>query len=115
LPRGGRPLGWFDDLPVKPVEYRLEPGDVIVYYTDGLTEAENIQGKPYGDERLLEVVRASAELSAAEILKRIIDSVVEFMGIAPPFDDTTLVVVRYTAEETPSAGTEQAVVKNPES
>jgi sigma-B regulation protein RsbU (phosphoserine phosphatase) len=102
LPRGGRPLGWFEDLPVQPVVYQLEPGDVIVFYTDGLTEAENIHAEPYGDERLLEVVRASADQSAAEILKRITDSVVEFMGVAPPFDDTTLVIVRYTAEEAPA-------------
>jgi sigma-B regulation protein RsbU (phosphoserine phosphatase) len=104
LPRGGRPLGWFDDLPLRAVDIQLNPGDVLVYYTDGLTEAENIQREPYGEERLLNVVRASAGLPAAEILKRIIDSVVAFMGSAPPFDDTTLVVVHYTGEM-PSSGT----------
>ncbi|NDJ76404.1 MAG: SpoIIE family protein phosphatase [Chloroflexi bacterium] len=96
LPRGGRPLGWFEDLPVEAVEYQLEPGDVLVLYTDGLTEAENIQGEPYGEERLVEVVRRAAHLSAEEIEQQITDSVIEFMGSAPPFDDTTLMVVRYT-------------------
>jgi serine phosphatase RsbU (regulator of sigma subunit) len=96
LPRGGRPLGWFEDLPVQPVHYGLEQGDVLVFYTDGLTEAENIRAEPYGDDRLVEVVRAHADESAPEIMKAITDSVVTFMGAAPPFDDMTLVIVRYT-------------------
>jgi sigma-B regulation protein RsbU (phosphoserine phosphatase) len=98
LPRGGRPLGWFEDLPVEAVEVQLEPGDVLVFYTDGLTEAENIKGEPYGEDRLVEVVTLAANSTAAEILQRIIASVVKFMGNAPPFDDTTLVVVRYTGQ-----------------
>ncbi|NLX08457.1 MAG: SpoIIE family protein phosphatase [Chloroflexi bacterium] len=96
LPRGGHPLGWFAELPVQAVSIQLEPGDVLIFYTDGLTEAENIYGEPYGDERLVEVVRAAAQLPAADILKHILSSVSAFMGAAPPFDDTTLVVLRYT-------------------
>jgi sigma-B regulation protein RsbU (phosphoserine phosphatase) len=95
LPRGGRPLGWFEDLPVQAVEYQLEPGDVLVYYTDGLTEAENLDREPYGEARLVQVVKEAARLSAVEIKDKLIESVVAFMGDAPPFDDTTLVVVRY--------------------
>lgn len=98
LPRGGRPLGWFADLPVRAVEYTLEPGDILVYYTDGLSEAENIHREPYGETRLVDVVRDSAGRTAAEILERITDSVLSFMGDAPPFDDTTLMVVRYTGD-----------------
>lgn len=98
LPRGGRPLGWFEDLPLKTVSYQLAPGDVLICYTDGLTEAENIEHKPYGDDRLVQVVRTFADRPAAEILKAITDSVLAFMGDAPPFDDTTLVVVKYDGE-----------------
>lgn len=96
LPRGGRPLGWFEDLPVEARVYQLEPGDMVVLYTDGLTESENILGEPYGEERLLSVARANADRPAAEVVKQITQSVLDFMGAAPPFDDTTLVVVRYT-------------------
>ncbi|MBN1565823.1 MAG: PP2C family protein-serine/threonine phosphatase, partial [Anaerolineae bacterium] len=96
LPRGGRPLGWFDDLPVEAVDYQLNPGDVLVFYTDGLTEAENIAQEPYGEDRLVEIVRANAGQPASTIMKHITASVIQFMGAAPPFDDTTLVVVRYT-------------------
>ncbi|MBN1203256.1 MAG: SpoIIE family protein phosphatase [Anaerolineae bacterium] len=98
LPRGGRALGWFEDLPVQAVNYQLEPGDVLVYYTDGLTEAENTKKEPFDEQRLIDVVRANAARPAAEILKQIIEAVVAFMGAAPPFDDTTLVVVRYTGQ-----------------
>jgi sigma-B regulation protein RsbU (phosphoserine phosphatase) len=96
LPRGGRPLGWFEDLPVEPVTYQLEPGDVLVLYTDGLTESENMLSEPYGENRLVEVVRTYAARPAAEIIRLINESVLDFMGDAPPFDDTTMVVIRYT-------------------
>jgi len=96
LPRGGRPLGWFEDLPLKTVEVQLAPGDILVSYTDGLTEAENIRREPYGEDRLVQVVRDTAARPAGEILKAITDSVERFMGDAPPFDDTTLVVIKYT-------------------
>lgn len=98
MPRGGRPLGWFADLPVERVAYQLEPGDVIVFYTDGLVEAENSRGLPFGDDRLVAAVRRMAGQSAEVIMHHIVDSMIEFRGDAPPFDDTTLVVVRYTGQ-----------------
>jgi len=69
-----------------------------VLYTDGVTEAENVHAEPFGTERLSAIVQASAGLSARTrtIKDRIIDAVEAFMGDAPPFDDTTLVVIRYT-------------------
>ncbi|GAB4427389.1 MAG: hypothetical protein Kow00106_23240 [Anaerolineae bacterium] len=96
LPRGGRPLGWFDDLPLQAVEYQLAAGDVLVFYTDGLTEAENERGEPFGEAGLIEAMRACADRPASAIKDHLIATVEEFRGAAPPFDDTTLVVVRYT-------------------
>ncbi len=100
LPRGGWAIGWFDDIPLVPNEFNLEPGDTLVYYTDGLTEAENIHGEYFGEDRLADIMRREAEAghSADTILARINDSVDAFVGEAPPFDDLTLVVVRYTGE-----------------
>ncbi len=98
LPRGGHPLGWFEDLALQAQTYQLEPDDVLVLYTDGLTEAENLAHEPYGEDRLVEVVTAYADAPAAEILEAIVHSVQQFMGEAPPFDDMTLVVVRYTGD-----------------
>jgi phosphoserine phosphatase RsbU/P len=96
LPRGGRPLGWFEELPIAAVPYQLEPGDILVLYTDGVTECENMHGEPYGEGRLVEVTSAHANRSADEILDAIAASLLDFAGDAPPFDDTTLFVVRYT-------------------
>ncbi len=98
LPRGGRPLGWFADLPVHAITIQLEPGDVVVYYTDGLTESENPGGEPFGEDRLLETARNVAHLPAEDILRHITQALVAFMGTAPAFDDTTLLVVRYVGD-----------------
>jgi sigma-B regulation protein RsbU (phosphoserine phosphatase) len=51
LPRGGRALGWFRENPLRPVEMTLEPGDVVVYYTDGLTDAERGWRTPFPSAR----------------------------------------------------------------
>lgn len=99
LPRGGRPLGWFDDLPTRIDEYQLEVGDVVVFYTDGLTEAENIYQEPFGDAQLAEVVMHYADGTAAQIKNAILAAVTTFVGNAPVLDDLTLVVVRYIGEE----------------
>lgn len=95
LPRGGRPLGWFEDLPVRVDEYQLGAGDVVVFYTDGLTEAENNRQEPYGETRLERVVKENAHRTAHQIKNAILASVTEFVGNAPVMDDLTLVVVRY--------------------
>lgn len=98
LPRGGRPLGWFADLPVRAIPVQLEPGDVVVYYTDGLTESENPAGEPFGEARLAEAARSVAHLPAEDILRHITQALVTFVGTAPAFDDTTLLVVRYVGD-----------------
>ncbi|NJL95315.1 MAG: SpoIIE family protein phosphatase [Anaerolineae bacterium] len=97
LPKGGIPLGWFEQMPLKTVYYQLEPGDVLVFYTDGLTEAENVHGEPFGEDRLVAMVQQLApHAHAQEINVGINQAVEDFIGAAPPFDDRTLVVVRYT-------------------
>src|SRR5690606_25183823 len=96
MPRGGRAIGWFSDNPLQAIELQLEPGDVIIYYTDGLTEAENLEHEFFGEERLKLAVLEVAGQSADAILNTIMSRVDEFCAGAPPHDDTTLCVVRYT-------------------
>lgn len=99
LPRGGRALGWFEDLPVETHEYQLAPGDLMVFYTDGLTEAENVYHEAFGTERLAETIARHANRCSADGLRdAIIQAVQAFVGSAPPFDDRTLVIVRYLGE-----------------
>ena len=95
LPQGGRALGWFPDNPVQAVELQMNPGDVIVYYTDGLTEAENPNADDYGEARLSQALLQSANKSAQAIRDDILADVERFCAGQPPFDDLTMLVVRY--------------------
>lgn len=95
LPRGGRPLGWFEELPIEPIHRQMEAGDVVIFYTDGLTEAVNMENQQFGEERLLEVIATVGHERALEIKNAILTAVTDFVGEAPPFDDLTLVVVKY--------------------
>lgn len=92
---GGRALGWFPDNPVTSTDLRLQSGDVIVYYTDGLTDAENPHGVPYGEHRLAEVVQRVAQLDALQIREAILRDVERFCDGNPPFDDLTMMVVKF--------------------
>jgi serine phosphatase RsbU (regulator of sigma subunit) len=96
MPQGGRALGWFPNNPLKEIELQLQAGDVIVYYTDGLTDAENPKGVPYGETRLAACVQQCAAMSATDIRAEILKDVERFCEGNPPFDDLTMLVVRYT-------------------
>ncbi|MBZ0275876.1 MAG: serine/threonine-protein phosphatase, partial [Anaerolineae bacterium] len=96
MSRGGRAIGWFPDNPLHEETLRLEPGDVMVFYTDGVTESENMSGGFFDEERLAQAVLESAHGSAQDVLDHIIQRVEAFRDGAPPFDDLTLMVVRYT-------------------
>jgi len=96
MPTGGRALGWFPGNVFEAVETQLNPGDFIVYYTDGLTEAENPAGEPYGEDRLSEAMKKVAGESALTIRDYILKDVDVFCDGNPPFDDITMLVVRYT-------------------
>lgn len=73
---------------------QLNPGDVVVLYTDGITEAENINRELYGLERLTEVVRNNYQQSAVAIKKAVIEDVRQHIGSQKVFDDITLVVLK---------------------
>ena len=95
LPIGGRAIGWFKNNPLEAKALQLQPGDVLVYYTDGLTEAEDDEGHDYGINRVQQSVLAAGGLSAEAIRDHIVQDVIAFCGDTPLFDDLTLMVVRY--------------------
>jgi sigma-B regulation protein RsbU (phosphoserine phosphatase) len=95
MPRGGRAIGWFPQNPLHESHLQLEAGDLIVYYTDGLTDAENPAGENYGEARLAEAVLGAAGQSAEGVMEHIIQSVNAFADGVPPFDDLTMMVVRF--------------------
>jgi len=75
----------------------LDPGDVVVFYTDGVTEAMDARRQLFDEERLIEVLRRSHQLEPEEITARIIDAVTNFSAAAPQADDITLVVLKRDA------------------
>jgi serine phosphatase RsbU (regulator of sigma subunit) len=74
----------------------IRPGDAIVLYTDGITEAMDGQGELFGDTALARVVAAHRDLDAAGIRERVLREVRAFVGNAEPHDDMTMVVLKVT-------------------
>ncbi|MEG3847315.1 SpoIIE family protein phosphatase [Microcoleus sp. herbarium19] len=73
---------------------QLHSGDVVVLYTDGITEAENMEKMLYGLERLIEVIQINWQRTAAEIRHAVIDDVRSHIGEQKVFDDITLLVLK---------------------
>ncbi|MCP4213595.1 MAG: PP2C family protein-serine/threonine phosphatase, partial [bacterium] len=72
----------------------FDDGDIFVFYTDGVSEAMNLKGDVFGEERLCKIIEESAASSPAAIQQNIIDAVADFSGKAPQHDDFTMVVVK---------------------
>jgi len=90
----GIALGVIDDVELQSVRVNLKPGDVLVLYTDGVTEAINDKEEEFGEERLLRIITENRDRQAAEIMERILDAITAFAGERPQFDDITLMVLR---------------------
>ncbi len=73
---------------------KFEPGDVAVFYTDGVTEAMNPQGELYGLNRLIEAVSKTCQSSPEEIMGKILEDISTFRGDREQNDDITLVILK---------------------
>jgi phosphoserine phosphatase RsbU/P len=98
LASGGLPLGIKPDAEYREGRTQLQPGDVLVVYSDGVTEALSPSGEEYGATRLYEVVSRNIEASAAGIRDRIESSLTKFSQGTSAADDITLVIVKRQAE-----------------
>ena len=94
LPVTGLPLSIEDDVTFDERAYSLAPGDVLVLYSDGITERFNDADELYGTERLRQLVAENHALSAAELVDMIFDDAESFAAGVPPTDDCTLVVLK---------------------
>lgn len=74
--------------------FGLETGDLVVLFTDGVSESMNSRDEELGEERLVEYAKTCDGLSSVEALNRIMSAAVAFAAGAPQHDDMTLVVLR---------------------
>jgi serine phosphatase RsbU (regulator of sigma subunit) len=89
------PIGMFDNLACTINPAKLNAGDVLVLYTDGVTEAENSLGEEFGLERLSDLIRRGHMLSADGLMTHILESVRDFSRDVGFEDDATILVVKF--------------------
>lgn len=88
------PLGIVDDTPYPESEIGLMPGDALLLYTDGVTDAKNPAGEAFGTERLDDALAAGAS-GARTMMRSVLDRLEAFTAGAPPTDDYTLLAMRF--------------------
>jgi sigma-B regulation protein RsbU (phosphoserine phosphatase) len=101
LASGGLPLGIKADADYREGRTTLQPGDVLVIYSDGVTEAASPNGEEFGPTRLYEVVSRNVDSSAAGIRDRIESALTKFSQGTQAADDITLVIVKRQAATRP--------------
>jgi serine phosphatase RsbU (regulator of sigma subunit) len=92
---GGQPVGMFEDVIFDEETLPLETGDWVVIFTDGVSEALSVSGEEFGEDRILDVVRANLDVEPRAMLDALVARVKEFTHGAPQNDDLTALVLRY--------------------
>ncbi|MCX5705253.1 MAG: SpoIIE family protein phosphatase [Candidatus Omnitrophica bacterium] len=90
------PLGIAQDIEATTEEFTLKPGDLVILYTDGVTEAINEEREQFDVERLEKIVKDNRHLSADQLMHRIEDALKKFVGKQPQFDDITIMIIKAT-------------------
>jgi len=93
---GGMPVGLFEVAPYANDSVELEPGDTMILYSDGVTEAHNVAGEEFGEARMVDVLQSFHTEPATVVLDKLIDAVKTFAKGAEQYDDVTALVVQYT-------------------
>ena len=83
-------LAGMDGIPYTTHSTHLAKGDRLFVYTDGVTEATNLQNELYGEERLLTVMKGATDKTPHEVLDLVRNDINEFVDEAPQFDDITM-------------------------
>jgi hypothetical protein len=92
--RGAYPLGIKDGIAWEPIEERLEPGESLVFCSDGVSEARDAAGDEFGDERILSTIRSHSWRQASDLVEAIATGVESFCGRTAPEDDVSVLVVK---------------------
>jgi serine phosphatase RsbU (regulator of sigma subunit) len=93
LGEGGLPVGVLRQATYEEVRFDFAPGDRLLVYSDGLTEAEDASGQPFTEERLAELVREHSGLGTEELLARVTDAVQDWGQADTLEDDMTVLVL----------------------
>src|SRR5580698_4920911 len=99
----GFPLGMFAGVTYEEISVATQPGDAIVFVSDGILDAENEKEEMYGQDRLAGLLCASRDLPALEIADAILADVARFQGSKDRFDDETIIVLRVRSQEETAA------------
>jgi sigma-B regulation protein RsbU (phosphoserine phosphatase) len=91
----GLPLGFFYTSRYEVTELQLVPGEMLLFYTDGVTEARNPLDGEYGPQRLMSLAVGCSNLCPEELVRACVDDVVAFSAGTPPFDDHTVMALRH--------------------
>ena len=97
LETGGPVLGVLPDFPYEQATVELNPGDLLLIFSDGFSEAMNLRLEEFGEDQLVSLATANHSDSAAELIERISRAVVAHTGKAPQTDDMTIIAVRVDA------------------
>lgn len=89
------PLGLFPGAVFRAAKTHLHPGDLVLLFSDGLTEAQDVMGDLFGEWRLNKVAKECAGIPAVSAARKILRAVRTFVGSAVPSDDLTLLVLRF--------------------
>jgi sigma-B regulation protein RsbU (phosphoserine phosphatase) len=94
LEAGGAVVGLLRNFPYSQAQVTMEPGDVLVAFTDGISEAMNPDEEEWGEENLIETVKSSDGMTASDMLLRLVEAADRFAAGAKQHDDMTLLVMR---------------------
>lgn len=96
LDKGGLPIGMMQGVQYQEASIAFERGDVLVIYSDGITESINEREEEFDEDRLIEVVKNNLGRSASGIRDRIDEALSRFVGTTAPVDDMTLMIIKRT-------------------
>jgi sigma-B regulation protein RsbU (phosphoserine phosphatase) len=93
LDAGGPPVGLLPNSSYEQGSLALEPGDLLVLFTDGISESMNSEDEEWGEERLIDLAKTCVDVPAIEAMNRIMAAAEAFAAGAPQHDDMTVVVL----------------------
>ncbi|MEW6731619.1 MAG: SpoIIE family protein phosphatase [Acidobacteriota bacterium] len=97
LEAGGLPVGITNDIGYEDDTVLMSPGDVLVIYSDGITDSVNEADEDFGEQRLIDVIRRYRNRTASQLRDRIDEALTQFVGQSPPIDDMTIMIVKRTS------------------